>query len=149
MKELINKHRQDLLQFMRFVLVGGSAFLIDFTINSVIVASLRWEPKIESFFANTVSYSLTLIYNYLMSSRWTFNSIKIEQRNKVKYKFIGVNIFNLVWSSFVIAWFVGILHTPYFAFIPEGYKQPLAKFVITSFMVVSSFILYRKFVFKG
>ncbi|HVX92568.1 MAG TPA: GtrA family protein, partial [Candidatus Dojkabacteria bacterium] len=122
--------------------------LIDFTISLAIVRSLNWNPSTESFFANTISYSVALIYNYLMSSRWTFSSSENKKRKNVKVKFVAVNIFNLVFSSFVIAWLVGFLQTSTFSFIPFVYVQPLAKILVNGVMLVSSFILYRTLVFK-
>ncbi len=140
--------KQDIIQFLKFLVVGGSAFIIDFTINILIVNALNWDPRLESFFANTISYSVALVYNYILSSRWSFNSPSNAKKKNIKGKFIAVNIFNLIFSSFVIAWLVGFLQTPTFSFIPFAYVQPLAKILVNGIMLISSFILYRTFVFK-
>lgn len=136
------------IQFFKFLFVGGSAFLIDFSINVLIVSLLNLEIKIESVIANIISYSVALIYNYTLSSRWSFKSEEGDKRGiDTMIKFVMVNLFNLTWSSIAIWYLVGVIS--YMDFLPnEDLIQPFTKLLVTSFMVVVSFVLYRKFVFN-
>lgn len=131
------------IQFVKFILVGGTAFLIDFSVNLLIVTILHMEIKAESAIANVISYTVALTFNYLMSSRWSFKNEDGSNKGvHVMIKFIAVNLFNLTWSSLAIWYLVGLIHFDNTALI-----QPFTKILVTSFMTIVSFFLYKKFVF--
>lgn len=131
------------IQFIKFILVGGTAFLIDFSVNLFIVTILHLEIQTESAIANVISYTVALIYNYMMSSRWSFkNEDGSSKEVGVMIKFIAVNLFNLVWSSIAIWYLVGII-----TFENPALIQPFTKILVTSIMTLVSFFLYKKFVF--
>lgn len=142
--------RPEAKQFIKFLFVGGSAFLIDFSINILIVRILDMDIKTESLIANIISYSIALIYNYTMSSRWSFKEDGKDPNRDTNtmIRFIGVNLFNLAWSSLAIWALVGIIRDSNIISNQE-YIQPITKFLVTSLNVLVSFVLYKIFVFKN
>jgi putative flippase GtrA len=146
LKDILKK--ETVIQFMKFVFVGGTAFLIDFSVNLLVTRTLNIEIKTESVIANVISYSIALIYNYTMSTRWSFK--RSDQNWTVKdtaLKFIGVNIFNLCWSSAAIWYLVGIISNMNIISNAD-LIQPFTKVLVTVFTIMVSFVLYKKFVFK-
>lgn len=139
--------RENIIQFTKFLVVGGSAFLVDFSINTAIVWALRLDMSLESIIANIFSVTIALIYNYILSSRWSFKSNQSNYTTKTLLKFIGVNIFNLIWSSAAIALLVRVISESNII-TNVDYIQPLSKFVVTGFMTIVSFVLYKLIVFK-
>ncbi len=137
-------------QFIKFLFLGGSEFLIDFSINILIVRILDMDIKTESLIANIISYSIALIYNYTLSSRWSFKEDGKDPNRDAStmIRFIAVNLFNLAWSSLAIWALVGIIRDSNIISNQE-YIQPLTKFLVTSLNVLVSFVLYKLIVFKS
>lgn len=65
-------------QIMRFGFVGGTAFVIDFAILWILTDI----GNINYLASNCISFSVSVIYNYILSTLWVFD-IK-EGNHKVK-----------------------------------------------------------------
>ena len=59
-----------LVQFLRYLVVGGIAFGVDFGAFAVLVEWVHLDPVV----ANTLSFTLGLITNYAISVVWVFHS---------------------------------------------------------------------------
>lgn len=75
----MRKHKNLFKQILRFSVVGGSAFLIDYSLMLLLVNifGLHFLP------ASTISFLASTIYNYILSVRWVFQDKK-EQKKAVE-----------------------------------------------------------------
>lgn len=56
-------------QIIRFAVVGGSAFLIDYSIMILLTEFF----EINYLISNAISFTVSVIYNYRMSVHWVFD----------------------------------------------------------------------------
>lgn len=56
-------------QIIRFAVVGGSAFLIDYSIMILLTEFFG----INYLISNAISFTVSVIYNYLLSVHWVFD----------------------------------------------------------------------------
>jgi putative flippase GtrA len=56
-------------QIIRFAVVGGSAFLIDYSIMILLTEFFG----INYLISNAISFTISVIYNYLLSVHWVFD----------------------------------------------------------------------------
>ena len=87
-----------LIQFFRYLFVGGFAFIVDFVLSYALFRFAFHEQKEYAIIANSVSFIAGLVTNYLLSTFWIFKTSKVE--NKL-VEFI----------SFAAIGFVGLLIT--------------------------------------
>ncbi len=146
LKELLKSKNTQ--QFIKFLVVGSTAFLVDISINILIVTTLSIEIRKEAAIANVLSYSIALIYNFILSNYWSFKSEDGEQRGvDTMIRFVGVNLFNLAWTSVAVWYVVGIVSS--MDILPsENFVQPVSKLLVNALLTVVSFLLYKKFVFS-
>ena len=64
-----SKHKQLFLEFSRYLIVGGLAFVLDFTTYSILLFCNEPVP-----FAATIGFVLGLGLNYFLSVNWAFNN---------------------------------------------------------------------------
>lgn len=65
-----NKEKTSLWkQIIRFAVVGGSAFLIDYSIMILLTEFFG----INYLISNAISFTISVIYNYLLSVHWVFD----------------------------------------------------------------------------
>lgn len=65
-----------LLQFMRYVAIGGVAFVVDFAILLGLTEVLGWHYLL----AATVGFIAGLAVNYLLAVRWVFDYRRLQSR---------------------------------------------------------------------
>lgn len=75
-----------LIQFFRYLFVGGFAFLVDFTLLFFFSDFLG----IYYLISAALSFIISLIVNYLLSTFWVFN------KNQIKNKIVEFNVFALI-----------------------------------------------------
>ena len=92
--ELITKHKSLIMEMLRFALVGGTAFLLDFSVMYVFQEYVFRGEHV--FIAVFLGYTVGLIYNFLLSSGYVFKN----GFQKIKGKEI---------SSFVIFTIIGLV----------------------------------------
>ena len=64
------------VQFIRYIFVGGGAFLVDFGT----LALLHHAVGVHYLTAAAVGFSLGLVVNYAISVRWVFETRKLQRR---------------------------------------------------------------------
>ena len=123
-----------------FFLFGGiSAFLIDFGLLTFQVYVLDFHPIIFGVISvpNVISSTIAIIYNFFIQKFFAFNSRGSGTKSEL-LRFIGVQIFTIiVFAGLLFGFFLNI-----------GFEVPVAKFLSMIFQMVSSFLLYKFFVFK-
>lgn len=89
-------------QITRFVLVGSLAFLIDFFILYSLTNFLGFYFLISS----AIAFSISIIFNYLLSSFWVFNINKNISHMKRITIFITLSLIGLIINQVVM--YIGV-----------------------------------------
>lgn len=126
-------------QFQKFFIIGISAFIVDFVLLSLVILifSIPPEEHLKQTLANLFSSGVAIVFNYTIQRYWTFESKNTNVASEAG-KFLGVHAFNLVVYQ-------SILFTAINYFFPAW----LAKILVTGMQIVSSFLLYKFFVFNN
>lgn len=125
-------------QFVRFFVIGITAFIIDFSLLSlfILVFNIPAEEHLKQTVANVASSGIAIVINYFIQRNWAFES-KNRNVGKEAGKFLGVHAFNIIV-------FQSLLFSVVNYFLPAW----LTKVIVTFIQLASSFVLYKFFVFK-
>lgn len=126
------------LQFIRFFIIGISTFVLDFVLLSLIIVlfQIPSDEHLKQTLANITSSAVAIVVNYTIQRNWAFES-KNKNVAKEAGKFIAVHIFNLITYQTLLFSVVNY-------FLPAW----LTKIIVTAVQIISSFVLYKVFVFK-
>ena len=88
---MVEKLKQNKLfiQIMKFLVVGGTATLIDF----VVLFILKEFASFNEIIANTISFTISVIYNYIASVKWVFD---VNKEKDAKQQFIIFIVFSII-----------------------------------------------------
>ena len=91
------KNNKLLVQIIKFVIVGGIATIIDF----VVLYILKEYVGLNEILANTISFTVSVIYNYIASIKWVFDVDKDKNEKQqfiifIVFSIIGLGINNLI-----------------------------------------------------
>lgn len=131
MKELLNK--KIVKQIIRFAVVGGSAFLIDYGIFTLLSQLLHIHYLISSI----ISFSISVIYNYILSIKWVFDVTK-KQTVKEFIIFIILSVIGLGINSLILYLSVDLIHL----------HEMIGKIIATAIVMVYNFITRKIFIEK-
>jgi putative flippase GtrA len=149
----------DLKEFIKFIIVGFSNFVISFTIFYLLYK--KWHffsflleglgragnilsnfistigiKTVDASFANIISYIFGLINSFILNRFWTFKAC-YESMKQFK-RFVILNISCLALSTFTIFIFIDILNWPY----------KIVWITVMSFIMILNFIINKHWVFK-
>lgn len=96
MKEL--KKNKLLLQIFKFIVVGGTATVIDF----VVLFILKEFIGLNEIVANTISFTVSVIYNYIASVKWVFDVDQDKSKSKQFITFIIFSIIGLLINNLIL-----------------------------------------------
>jgi putative flippase GtrA len=117
-------------QFLRYVVVGGVAFAVDFSF----LALLTEVGKINYLISAAISFLLGLVCNYVLSIKWVFSERKFKNKLLEFALFSGIGIVGVVLNE-VFIWLltekVGIYY--------------LYSKIVTAMIVLNWNFLARKF----
>ena len=131
----MKKNRSNLFsQIIKFLFVGGSAFVVDYLIYWVLVDV----AGINYLIANPISFSVSVIYNYVLSVNWVFD-VSAENKKTTEFAvFILLSIVGLGINQ-LINWFcVDVVSIHYM----------VSKIIATAVVMVFNFITRKKFLEK-
>ncbi|MCX7648798.1 MAG: GtrA family protein [Elusimicrobiales bacterium] len=74
-----------IIQFFKYILIGGSAFLIDYSLLWILTERFNFFYLISS----AISFISGLIFNYLLSVRWVFDKRKLKNK-KLEFLFFSL-----------------------------------------------------------
>lgn len=125
-------------QFIRFFIIGISTFAIDFLLLSlfILVLGISSDEYLKQTLANIASAAVAIVINFVIQKKWAFQSTN-KSVGKEASKFIVVHIFNLITYQTILFSIVNFILPAWFT-----------KIIVTAIQIVSSFILYKHFVFK-
>lgn len=85
--QLFKSNYNLLFEFIRYLIVGGTAFIIDFSILKSTVVFLDVNPLFGAF----LGFCCGLIVNYILSTIWVFkNANKNNLKDFILFSIIGV-----------------------------------------------------------
>ncbi len=99
----------NLMQFVKFSLVGVTNTLVSFVINVITLLLLRpCGIPVDYIIANITAFALSVLWSYLLNSRFVFkpgvegkrSGVRILARTYIAYGFTGIfmnNILSTVW----------------------------------------------------
>lgn len=119
--------------FVRYLLVGGTTFAIDFVLFSVLHSVFGWDVLI----ANTVSYWSSIAFNFSVNYKWTFGGAETTAFKRQLALYLGLLLFNFGFSSVFLSITIGM-----------GFNPQIAKIIATGLQMSWTYIAYKTVVFK-
>ena len=119
-------------QIIKFGFVGGTAFIIDAGILFVLTEFCG----IHYLISGAVSFTVSVIYNYILSIKWVFDAREGNNKAKELAVFIGLSVIGLGLNQLFMWLFVDVLHIYYM----------LSKIVATAIVMVYNFITRKLFI---
>lgn len=117
-------------QIFKFTIVGGIATLIDF----IFLYIFREILNLDVILSNTLSFTISVIYNYIASIKWVFNVNK-NKNSKIQFiLFVILSIIGLLINNgilYLLTYLIGIYYL-------------LSKIMATLIVMIFNFIT-RKF----
>jgi len=136
---LINKLFKDptdniLIQLFRYIFVGGTAFAVDFFFLYFFSDICGIYYLISAIF----SFIISVLVNYVMSTRWVFNQDNIENKVVEFNLFLLISTIGLVFTEILLYFFTDILGMYY-----------LISKIISAIIVLFWNFLARRVMFYG
>ena len=136
---MINKLFKDptdniLIQLFRFVFVGGTAFIVDFFFYYFFSDICNIHYLISAI----LSFIISVLVNYLLSTKWVFNQNNIENRVLEFNLFILISVIGLIFTEILLFLFTDIV----------GFNHLISK-VISAIIVLFWNFLGRRVLFYG
>ena len=109
MKDLIGKLFRDptdniMIQLFRYVFVGGTAFVVDFFFLYFFSDICGIYYLVSAVF----SFIISVLVNYVMSTRWVFNQDNIENKVVEFNLFMLISTIGLVFTEILLYFFTDI-----------------------------------------
>lgn len=98
-----------LTQFCRYVLVGGTAFVVDFGLFFVLLRM----AALHYLVAATLAYLAGLLVNYLLSIAWVFDYRRVDDRRQEFLLFAVIGIAGVGLNAVLISYFSSALQLSY------------------------------------
>lgn len=129
MKKILEK--KIIKQILKFGVVGGLAFVIDYALLYLLTEFLNIHYLVSSI----ISFSVSVIFNYILSIKWVFD---VNKRQDVKefIVFIVLSIIGLGINSLIMYIMVDLMNVYYMA----------SKIVATAVVMVYNFITRKIFI---
>ncbi|MDO5820146.1 MAG: GtrA family protein [Methanobrevibacter sp.] len=122
------------LQFFRYIFVGGTAFIVDF----FFLYFFSDICGIYYLISAVLSFIISVLVNYVMSTRWVFNQDNIGNKVLEFNLFILISTIGLVFTEILLYFFTDIVGLYY-----------LVSKIISSIIVLFWNFLARRVMFYG
>ena len=119
------------VQIFKFVIVGGIATIIDWIIYYLLYNFMHMNPLL----ANILSFSVSVIYNYIASVKWVFDVNKDKNKVKMLVEFLIFSIIGLLLTELLL--WIGINKL--------NMNAMLVKIIATAIVMVFNFITRKIF----
>lgn len=120
-------------RFVRYLLVGGTTFAIDFILFSILHSVFGWDVLL----ANTISYWSSIAFNFSVNYKWTFGGTETTAFKRQLALYLGLLLFNFGFSSVFLS-----------VTIDAGLNPQIAKIVATALQMSWTYIAYKTVVFR-
>lgn len=129
--KLSKKNEELFIQIFKFGIVGGIATVIDFGC----IFLFKEFVHLPVLVANTLSFCISTIYNYIASVKWVFKVNEEKDSKKTFITFIIFSVIGLILND-LIMWFTTDMFNIYYM---------LGKIIATCFVMVFNFITRKLF----
>lgn len=124
-----------LSQIIKFGFVGGTAFVID----AGLLFLLTELCGIHYLISGTISFTASVIYNYILSVKWVFDAKKDANKTQEFIIFIVLSVIGLGINQLFMWLFVDMMHIYYM----------LSKIIATVIVMIYNFITRKIFLEKN
>ena len=121
-------------QIFRFIIVGGIATIIDWTIYYILFNIFEINPLI----ANILSFSVAVVYNCIASIKWVFTVDENKNKKQIFIGFVILSIIGLIISEILLYIFVDTIK------INEMISKVLATIIVMTFNFVTRKMFLEK-----
>lgn len=132
-KKQIKKHKKLIDQILKFGVVGGLAFLIDYGLLYVLTEFVG----IHYLISSVISFTVSLSFNYILSIKWVFDVTKKQTAKEITI-FVILSVIGLGINQVVMYVGSDLLHIYYM----------LTKIVATAIVMVWNFVTRKIFIEK-
>lgn len=108
-KLFVDKTDNVFLQFFRFIFVGGTAFVIDFSIYFILVEFVGVNYLISA----AIAFFISVLANYYLSTSWVFNQSQIENRAIEFNLFLAISFVGLIFTEILLYIFTDLCSINY------------------------------------
>ena len=130
-KKLLNNNL--IKQILKFVVVGGLAFLIDYGIYTLLISAFH----VYYIIASVISFTLSVIFNYILSIKLVFD-VKKKQGPKEFIIFVILSVIGLILNSLILYLSVELMQI----------HKLIAKIIATFIVMIYNFITRKIFIEK-
>ena len=128
-------------QLFKFGIVGTIAFAIDYGIFTLLTQVINMHYLISSI----ISFSISVIFNYIMSVKWVFDITK-KQTAKEFIIFILLSVVGLIINSIVL--YILVENAPICSSDVAGFHELISKVIATIIVMIFNFITRKIFLEK-
>ena len=132
--KLKEKTKKLLLQIFKFGIVGGIAFIIDYSIMVICKELLHFSVLLSAFFGFTIS----VIYNYIASVKWVFDVNKEKSKTKNFIIFVIFSVIGLILTELIMWFGTDIIKISYL----------IVKIIATIIVMIFNFVTRKIFLEK-
>lgn len=119
--------------FIKFVLSGGTAAVVDFTLLYILHGLLLFGLR----FSASIAFVAAFFVSFYMQKLWTFRDGANKKTPKQMLMFFGVGAINTTINAFSV---------PYLA--EQGVHYLFAQLISAAFLSIGSFLMYKYVIFK-
>lgn len=137
----MEKKKKSLIeQIMKFAVVGGLSFVIDFIIYTIVVKVVP--GQYSYILGGILGFSISLIFNYLASMAFVFERKENADRKQEFFIFLVLSLIGLVLNTVLLWFYVDILNgkVAWIYRIHESIYGWLISINVTFFKTISEFI---------
>ena len=127
------KNNKLLMQIIKFIIVGGIATIIDYIIFFILHELI----KVPTLPSNIISFTVSVVYNYIASVKWVFD-VKKDDPKKQFIIFLVLSIIGLLINTAIVYVTIDILH----------WYSMICKILATGIVMVFNFITRKLFLEK-
>lgn len=128
----ISKEKEKLLnQILRFGVVGGIAFVIDYVTLIVCKEIFNLNVLVSA----AIAFTISVIFNYILSILWVFDVDKEKDKKKNFIIFIIFSIIGLVLTELIMWVGTDLMNISYL----------IVKIIATAIVMVFNFVTRKKF----
>ena len=145
---LIDKNNNSMIQFLRSLVVGGIATVVDI---GVLTALVEW-ANVNLILATALGFIAGLIVNFFISSLWVFNKSQVVKNRFVEFIVFGfIGVIGLLINEAIVLFFELYLSPKeiFSFFLPSDKYYILGKLTATVVAFVWNFAARKLFLYRN
>lgn len=128
-------------EFFRYAVVGGSAFLIDYSLLYIFQNLVFYRFEGGIYFSTAIGFIAGLVFNYILSLKFVFESAAKENKGKTFGAFL---IFAIIGVTGLLLTELGMyLHVEIL-----GMNYMLAKLIVAAVILIWNYAMRKLLIFR-